>query len=47
MPCAGQIDCHIPNPTAKHIRESTEVKSSAEYLMQYLAAISKVPEHGD
>ena len=47
MLCADKIDCHIPNPTAKCIHESAEVKSSAEYLVQYLAAISKVADHGD
>lgn len=47
MPCAGKTDCHVPHPTAKRIHESAEVNSSAEYLVQYLAVISKLPDHGD
>lgn len=44
---AGKTDCHVTNPTAKCIHESADVNSSAEYLVWYLAVISKLSDHAD
>lgn len=47
MLCVSKTACCVQNPTASRIRESAEVSSSAEYLVQYLAVISKLPDHSD